>query len=142
VNAPVNHQAVAPVIDFELRVDQYVRLRNKVKGIKEKHKEELAPYNDAMDKLEALLLQGLNSTGQESAKASSGTVYKTTRRSASLEDPEVFLDFVRTSGHWELLDRKANAPAVSDYMEQNGVVVPGVKFTTMIEVGVRAPSKK
>lgn len=132
----------AQQIDFDTRIAQYVALRNKVKGIKDKHKEELAPYNDAMEKLEALLLQGLQATGQESAKSASGTVYKTTRNSASLDDPEAFLDFIRTSGRWELMDRKANAPAVAAYMDQNQAPVPGVKFTSMIEVGVRAPSKK
>lgn len=129
-------------VDFELRIGQYVALRNKVKTIKDRHKEELAPYNDAMEKLEVLLLEALKSTGQDSAKSGAGTVYKTTKRTASLEDADAFMEFVRTADRWDLLDRKANVTAVAEYMEENGVPVPGVKFSSILEVGIRAAGKK
>lgn len=129
-------------ISFDTRIAQYVALRNKVKGIKDRHKEELAPYNDAMEKLEAVLLQGLCATGQESAKTDAGTVYKTVKRTASLDDPDAFMNFVLASGRFELMDRKANVVAVAEYMEENQAPVPGVKFSTSVEVGVRAPTVK
>lgn len=129
-------------VDFEQRIGQYIALRNKTKEISDRHKQELAPYRDAMEKLEALLLGALNASGQDSAKATSGTVYKTVKRTASLDDPEAFLVFVQASGRWELLDRKANVTAVADYMEQEQLPVPGVKFSSRIEVGVRSPAIK
>jgi hypothetical protein len=128
--------------NFELRVSQFIQLRNKKKEIADRHKEELAPVNEMLAKLEALLLQGLNQTGQDSAKTAAGTVYKTEQKSVSLEDPEEFMRHVIGQEAWELLDRKANKTAIADFVAENGAPPPGVKYSTMFEVGVRAPSKK
>jgi len=128
-------------IDFNKRAAQYVHLRDTVKAIKEKHKAELAPYNDAMEKLEALFMQELNNTHQDSAKTASGTVYKTTRKTASLDDPDAFMRFVIGGEYWDLLDRKANATAVEEFLNDNQALPPGVKFTAVEEIGVRRASK-
>lgn len=134
MNAPV-------AISFDVRVGQYVALRAKVKAIKDKHKEELTPYNTAMEQLEGLMLNALNATGQENAKTKNGTVYKTEKTSCSLEDADEFLRHVIGTEQWELLDRKANVTAVKDYLDMNGALPPGVKLTTTMEVGIRAPVK-
>jgi hypothetical protein len=42
---------------------------------------------------------------------------------------------------WDLLDKKANVTAVTDYLNENGVLPPGVKYSTRFDVGVRAPTK-
>jgi len=38
---------------------------------------------------------------------------------------------------WDLLDRKANVTAVSDFIEENNAPPPGVNFSTTYVVGVR-----
>jgi len=128
-------------IDYEKRISQYVQLRDAKKLIQDKHKLELAPINDTMEKLEALFMRELALSNQDSAKSKAGTVYKTTKKTASLEDGDSFMSFVIGGEHWELLDRKANVTAVEEFLNENKALPPGVKYTEVEEVGVRRASK-
>lgn len=122
---------------IEQRIDQYVKLRDTIKDKDDAHKKAMEPYREALEKLNNLMLSHLNTIGADSVKASSGTVYRTTKRSASLEDGDAFMRHVITKEAWELLDRKANVSAVEAYVAENGVLPPGVKMTSTQVVGVR-----
>lgn len=122
---------------IETRVDQYVRLRDLIKEKDDAHKAMMKPYRETLEKLNNLMLAELNNIGGDSIKTGAGTVYKTERKSASLEDGEAFMDYVVQNGAWELIDRKANVTAVEDYTKIHGTLPPGVKFTVMQTVGVR-----
>lgn len=126
----------APVT-IEQRVAQYVKLRDTIKAKDDAHKAAMEPYRETLEKLNGLLLQHLNTIGADSVKAGSGTVYKTTKRSASLEDGDAFMRHVIGKEAWELLDRKANVAAVEAYVAENGVLPPGVKMSSTQVVGVR-----
>ncbi len=130
------------MFDFGKRVAQRRQLDAKIKEIKAQHKEQLKPYTEALDMLDAVLLDALNKSGQQNAKTLSGTVYITRKHTASLEDAQVFMDFVIEHELWELLDRKANSTAVTDFLEANKKLPPGVKYNTIVDIGVLAPEKK
>lgn len=118
-------------------VKNYVRMRDKIKEIKERHEQELKPYVDVQNELTVKLQGVLDAAGAQSIKTSGGTVYASTRYSASLADPKAFMDFVITQNKFDLLDRKANATAVRDYIEQNKVSPPGVNLSALRTIGVR-----
>ncbi len=128
--------------DFAHLIQLYRDIRDQKKVLADHHKEEMAPLNSKLDELEGQLLAALDETGQDSAKTASGTAYKTIKKSATLEDPAEFFEFVKRTNLWELMDRKANAVAVADYVDEHeGLAPPGVNFTRHYEVGVRAPVK-
>jgi hypothetical protein len=129
-------------IDWNKRTEQYVKLRDLKKEIKDRHTQELAPINDMMEKLEALFLRELNASKQDSAKAASGTVYKTIKRTASLEDPAQFRSYVIGGELWDLADMRANVAAVEDFVKEHGQLPPGVKYSEIEEVGIRRGTKK
>lgn len=122
---------------IEDRVEQYVALRDKIKKMDEEHKEVMEPFRKALEGLNALLLNHLNTIGGESVKSKSGTVYKTVKESVSLEDPAAFMRHVIGTENWELLERKANLTACKEFAEENTIMPPGVKFSSMAVVGVR-----
>ncbi len=124
-------------VGFEERVSQYVKLRDIKKRLDDEHKAKLKPINEAMETLEGMMLTMLQTTGQDSAATQAGTVYKTTKRSATIADGDAFRRHVIGTEAWELIDWRANAPAVSDYVEANKDAPPGVNYSTRIEVGVR-----
>lgn len=120
-----------------LRVAAYIQLRDYKKSAEDEFKKSLKRVNEAMDKLEADLLNDLNQSGATSLSCDSGTVYKNMQTSATVEDRNAFLDFLLTNNLLEALDVKANKTFVKDYMEEHGHVVPGIKFTQLATVGVR-----
>ena len=131
-----------PVANIEKRVMQYVAVRDHIKVIEERHKKELEPWVSDKDKLTGIIQQCLEAAGAESIKTSEGTAYTTTRYSASLQDPKLFMDFVIENKAFDLMDRKANAPAVRDYVAEKGSLPPGVNLSSIATIGVRRASGK
>lgn len=124
-------------IPMEVRIEQYIKLRDIIKQADDAHKAKMAPARESLEKLNGIMLDHLNKIGGDSVRSKSGTVYRTTKRSASLEDPDAFMHFVTSTERFELIDRKANVKAVEDFAQENGILPPGVKMTSQQVVGVR-----
>ena len=134
--------ASSPPINFDALVDKFVKLRDRIKAMEAKHKEELAPFKEMRDVLESHLLAHLNSIQAENVKTSSGTVYKTTKDTASIADRSMFWSWVRNGELWDFIDVKANVTAVREYIEGGAnAPPPGVNFSSVQTVGVKRASK-
>lgn len=121
---------------IDKRVAQFVLVRDEIDAIKERHKAELAAYEELKLKLIGEMLAFLDRTGQESAKTAEGTVRVTVRHTAVCTDPDEFMEFVFTNNLRDLIDRRANAIACRTYAEEQGNLPPGVKINSMRTVGV------
>jgi len=121
-------------------VENYVSLRDQIKGRETEHKEELKPLKELLDNLNGVLLEKLNQVGGNSIATDSGTVYRTEKKSASLADPKAFMDYVLENNAFDLLDRKANVTAVTEFIKENNAPPPGVNFSSTYVVGVRRAS--
>lgn len=118
-------------------VQNYVVLRDKRKALKTLFTAEDAKFKDAMDAIEAYLLRHFNANpGLENIKTEAGTAYKSERKTASLQDPAVFMDYVIKNERFDLLDRKANTTAVAAFVSETGDLPPGAKLSTMVTIGV------
>ena len=122
---------------MDKRIEQFIKLRDKIKEIEDRHKEELAPYNEAREQLEGLFLEHLNNTGSDKVGTEAGTVYRSEKKSAPLADKAAFWTFVVSQGLWDMLDYKANPTQVDEYIKKTGSPPPGVNFSTRHTVGVR-----
>jgi len=118
-------------------VDQYVRLRDKIKAADDAHKEKTKNARSYLELLNGRLLERLNDVGGESVKTPHGTVYRTTRRSATIADGDTFRQYVIENEQFDLVDWRANANAVDDFIKEEGVQPPGVNFSQAFTVGVR-----
>jgi hypothetical protein len=120
------------------RVEQFIAVRDKLKEMDEAHEAKRKPLLAIKEELSGWLLDLLDKMGAENIKTAHGTVHTTTRSSASLADPQAFMDFVIESERYELLDRRANSTAVKDYIQDHqGNLPPGVNFSSVKTVGVR-----
>jgi hypothetical protein len=118
-------------------VNQFVRLRDKIKEADDAHKAKVKPAKEYLDALTGKLMDKLNEIGGESVKTPHGTAYRTTRRSATIADGDAFRNFVIATEGFDLVDWKANANAVDDFIRSEGSPPPGVNFSTAFTVGVR-----
>lgn len=118
-------------------VNQVVMVRDKLKEADDAHKKKTEVARVYKERLEAKLLEKLNEMGGESVKTPHGTAYRTTRRSASIADGNAFRSYVVSNNAYDIVDWKANAPAIDDFIKANGSPPPGVNFTTAYTVGVR-----
>jgi hypothetical protein len=117
--------------------EMYIKLRDTKKQKDDEHKKSLEKLVAAMDKIEAGILEFLNSSGANSIASDAGTAYKSVQLSATVEDKAAFMSFVKETDQFEALDIKANKTFVKEYMEENQEVPPGVKVSQMSTIGVQ-----
>ncbi len=117
--------------------EAYIKLRDKKKEKDDAHKESLKPLVQMMDQIEAGLLEFLNGSGSNSVASDAGTAYKSMQVSATVEDKQAFMSFVKETDQFEALDIKANRTWVKEYMDENSEVPPGVKVSQMQTIGVQ-----
>jgi len=133
----------SPPVDKEVekRVGQYISIRDRLKEMDEAHEKMRAPLVEIQNLLTGWMMQFLETSGADSIKTSAGTCFNSTRYSASLADPKAFMDFVIQNTAWDLLDRKANATAVRDFVAEKGFLPPGANLSAIRTINVRRPTK-
>ena len=126
-----------PAVDVEKRVGQYIKLRDLKAEMKEKHEAELKPVNETMVMIEDELKSALQAVNATNMKTDAGTVSLSIKASASAADINAFWTWVITQGAFDMLDKKPNVTAITEYVKQHGVAPPGVNYTTYQGIGVR-----
>lgn len=126
-----------PPDNIDELVGQFVKLRDRLKEADDAHKAKTKGGRDYLEQLSGKLLERLNEIGGENVKTKAGTAYRTTRRSATIADGGAFRSFVIENEAFDIVDWRANANAVDDFIKAEGSPPPGINFTTAFTVGVR-----
>lgn len=135
-------------LDINKRVAQYVALRDRIQELTKQHEEAMKPMKELLQQIGGQMLNELDAQKAESIRTEAGTVYSYEKVTTPVADPEAFLEFVRSTERWELLERRASPTACQDYLaelmkahEMNAAIVPtpppGVNFNRVRLVGVR-----
>lgn len=125
-------------VNLSYYVNAYIAVRDKKAALKKRHEEELAPYNDALNALDIGFLNHFQKTNSDNATIKGvGNVYRSERKSARIVDQASFRRHIIGSEAWELLDLKANAPAVKAAIDAAGHDIPGVEYSETATIGVR-----
>lgn len=131
-----------PGATVDKRVEQYIRVRDAIQEANKKHEEQIKPLVEIQNLLTGWMQNFMEQAGADNIKTAHGTCYSTTRYTASLADPEAFMNHVISSKSFDLLDRKANVTAVKEYVQEHGSLPPGVNLSSIKTVGVRRASGK
>lgn len=118
-------------------VAAYIKLRDHKDEVKSRHKDELAPINEQMAKLEGWLHRELNAQGVDSFKTKAGTAFVQKATSVTVAEWDVTLPFIREHDLWDLLEARVSKSAVQDYVESTKEVPPGVNVRVEEVVRVR-----
>lgn len=123
-------------------IAKYRKLRDWKKAEEDKLKERLAPVNAGLAKIEAMLLEKLNSSGTDSFSARGvGTVARKTLTSVTVEDTDALWEWVLDAEHEgesmrHLLDLRAAKKAIMEYREEEDDIPPGVKISQFETVSI------
>ena len=118
-------------------IEQYIALRDKKAELSTAFKEKIAGLDNALNALEVILLEKLNELGMDSARGSTGTVYKSKRTSATVADWDYTLSYIQKNGLWNMLERRVSKQAVEQYKEEHGDLPPGINWREEITVNIR-----
>jgi hypothetical protein len=129
---------IAPIAEpTDVLVERYIKLRDAIKTADDNHKAKVAPAREMLAALEGKLMAALNAQGADNVKTPFGTVYKSEKKTATIADGEAFRKFVIEQTLWNVVDWKANANAVADFITEHNAPPPGVNFNVHATVGVR-----
>ena len=125
-----------------MNVDQviqaYIHIRGKKEELADLQKKQMAPVNEQLQKLEAWLLNKLNTDGLQSLKSDAGTAFQQTNTSVTCSDWAATLAWIKEHNAWEFLEARVSKSVVQEFMENNGgEAPPGVKVTPEVVVRVR-----
>jgi hypothetical protein len=135
--------ALPGVPELDKLINQYVQLRDRKRAIEAQHTAQLAPYRKVMSELEGMMLEYMQKLGTDSVSTPGGTAYQTTKRSATIKDGAAFRKFVVETGAYNLVDWRANANAVFDYLgAHEGSPPPGVNPSSRVTVNFRRPNEQ
>jgi hypothetical protein len=123
-------------------VEKFVTLRDKLREADDRHKQRTSGARETLTALEVEMLDRLNQADGNSFASPAGTVYRTSRKSATIMDSDIFRSFVIDNKAWDLVDIRANGPATAAYLDEHGAIPPGVNYTVHYTVGVRRSDKK
>ena len=122
-------------------IGQYVALRDRKRAIEAQHKEQLKPFTQVMDELEGKLLEYMQQIGSNSIATDLGTAYQITKQSATIKDGAAFREWIIGHQRFDLIDWRANAKHVFEYIVEHKVQPPGLNCNTMVSVGFRRPNE-
>jgi hypothetical protein len=128
--------------DMEKRAGQYVMIRDQIRAMEERHKEELKKPRELLEKLAGTIHKFMDEHNLENLKTSAGTCYISTRWTANVQDASAFMDFVIEQKQFDLLERRASATAVKAYVEEHNMLPTGVNLNALSSIGVRRPTGK
>lgn len=144
VENPAPNQSTAPrarvrppTLTTDKAVEKFVEIRDRIAALKKEQALALAPFNVALSVLEAWLLDDLNTSKVESMRATTGTVFKTIRTSATVESWSDTLEYIKANDAWELLEARVSKTAVEALMADTKKAVPGVKTSRETVLNVR-----
>ncbi len=115
----------------------YRTLRSQKETIEERHKTELAPLKENMNKCLAWLQNKLQTQGLTNFKCPSGIAFLQNTNSVTVQDWEEFFTWVKTNDAPAFLERRAALSVVQEYVEANGQLPPGLSMNSVVEVRVR-----
>jgi hypothetical protein len=118
-------------------VEKYRQLRDKKKEVEDRHKTELAPFKQAMEQIETMLLSGLNQLNANSVQTPAGTAYRTTRTSYGVEDPAAFRAWVEAQNKPEFYENRVSKEALEAYVAAGNPLPPGLKVSSVTTVNIR-----
>lgn len=116
---------------------EYIALRDEKKVIASRHQDELAPINDRMARIEAVMLARLDRQEVQSVKTTKGTAFKKTSVSYSVGDPEVLFPWIEANGRTDMLAKSIRPDAMREYAEEHKSLPPGVEVFSRTVVQFR-----
>lgn len=116
----------------------YLQLRAHKEATVAKHKLELAPITEQMNKCMAYVQQQLQKDGLQSFKSQSGIAFLQRDTSVTSADWDATLAWIlEAKDRHVFLEKRVSKSVVQDYIESTGEAPPGVRVVTSIDVHIR-----
>lgn len=128
-------------MDLDKVTRSHLKIRDKRAAIRRKFEEDDEALKSDQRKLEAVMLDHLNSNNLESTRTLHGTFYRQESIKPSAADWSAIWDWAKDNDAPEIFERRLKATFIKEHMEMHdGALPPGVNVHREYEVRVRKAS--
>ncbi len=118
-------------------VEKYVKIRDELREMQKSWKAIEEESKGKLDKLSMWLRTRADELGVESFKTIHGTAYKSLKESYRVGDWEKFIEFVKETDNFQLLEKRVAKNAAKEVHKIDAAVPPGIDYFAEIEFLVR-----
>jgi hypothetical protein len=126
-----------PEMSDDTLISKYIEIRDAKAALKRKHEDELKPYDQNLSIIANAMLERLNERGTNATKSESGTAYKSIKTSATVQDRDVFLNYVVDNCAFALLTNHVSREEVEAVIDLTGAPPPGIDVSRTVVVNFR-----
>lgn len=127
---------------FDQVITKYLSLRDKIDAIEAEADAKVKLLRADMITLESWLTEQMDANGMLNLPTAHGTAYFTTHSSATVASRDAFLDHVKATQDWSLIDARANKKGVRAYIDLHNIPPPGVNYKSTRVLIVRAANQE
>jgi hypothetical protein len=121
-------------------IDKYIEIRDKKAQLKAEYDAKKGKMDEALEKIEAVILKTFEASGMDSAKTEKGTAYTSKLVTASVADPDVFMKHVIENQAWYMIEKRCSKVGVEQYRAEHDEPPPGINWREERVVNVRRSS--
>jgi hypothetical protein len=133
----------APKEDTEQLVVQYIKLREQIYDLEEKHEAAVKALKDEQEQISNQLISVCNALNADSIRTSVGTISRTISNRYWVSDWENMYDFIKEHDAPQLLERRIHNKNMKEFLEENPDLLPiGLQVDSRYTVRVRKASSK
>lgn len=99
-----------------------------------------AKANAYMDRIEMFIKDKADELGVDSVRTKSGTAYRTVKTSYRVGNWDAFLEWMKETGNFHCLEKRAAKLAVKEIHDESAEVPPGLEYRAEVCFDVRRPS--
>lgn len=123
-------------------IEAYVEMRDAKRRFDKEAKAKSEEMESFLDAVSMWLREKADLIGVDSFVSKEfGTAYRNIKKSYRVEDWDAFIEFVKETDNFQLLERRVAKRAAAEIHEHDSVVPPGLLYVEEVEFNVLRPRK-
>lgn len=119
-------------MDIDKLIEACIRIKDKKHELADKHREELAPYNEKIKQIEGVIQEKLTTDKLKSLKTESGTAYLSEYVTYKIDNLDEVWQYAKDNNRPELFERRVNKTVANEIGE-----VPGTERSSIYRLNIR-----
>lgn len=128
-------------VSIDDAINVYVATRDALAEERKSYNTYEAKAKNYMDRIEMFIKDKADEIGVDSFKTKSGTAYRTVKTSYRVGQWDLYLAWMKETGNFQCLEKRAAKNAVKEIHDETGEVPPGLEYVAEIGFDVRRPNK-
>lgn len=122
-------------------IEKFVELRDFMSIETKKYNELEAGIKGELEKISMWLRDQGDRLGVDNFKTAHGTAFRHVKTSYRIGDWESYIRWIKETGNFQCLEKRAAKLAVKEIHDVTGIVPPGLDYSAEVEFQVRRPTK-